>query len=394
MRVLAIGNMYPPQHLGGYELTWLASTRDLLDAGHDVRVLTTDVVLHPGAEEEHAGVHRELRWYWRDHEWPRLAPRTVVALERHNAATLRRHLHGFRPDVVAVWAMGGMSLGLLERIRAAGLPAVGVVGDDWMIYGPQVDAWTRAHARRPRLGRLTGPLLRLPSRFEPGAVAHWLFNSRTTLSRARQAGHHLPRAEVAHPGIADDLLAAAPRPDWSGRLLCLGRIDPRKGIATAVSALAALPGHTLSVYGGGDEAHLAELRELAHEQGVAERVEFAQVPAHERREVYASHDALLFPVKWVEPWGLVPLEAMGVGLPVIATEGGGPAEYLEHERNALVLPRDAEPAAFAAAVDRLREDAALRERLVAGGRATAARFTERAYNEAIRGALERAVRAI
>jgi len=42
VRVLAVGNMYPPQHLGGYELVWQGAMRALREAGHEVRVLTTD----------------------------------------------------------------------------------------------------------------------------------------------------------------------------------------------------------------------------------------------------------------------------------------------------------------------------------------------------------------
>jgi glycosyltransferase involved in cell wall biosynthesis len=107
--------------------------------------------------------------------------------------------------------------------------------------------------------------------------------------------------------------------------------------------------------------------------------------------VYAQADALLFPVQWDEPWGLVPIEAMAVGRPVIASGTGGSAEYLQHERNCLIYtPRDS-PGALAAAVSRLAGDEPLRRRLCENGRATAARFTETLYNEAIERALEEAV---
>ena len=43
MRVLCVGNMYPPHHLGGYELVWQRAVQALRAAGHGVRVLTTDV---------------------------------------------------------------------------------------------------------------------------------------------------------------------------------------------------------------------------------------------------------------------------------------------------------------------------------------------------------------
>ena len=100
-------------------------------------------------------------------------------------------------------------------------------------------------------------------------------------------------------------------------------------------------------------------------------------------------DALVFPVTWEEPWGLVPLEAMATGRPVVAaSSGGGAAEYLEPERNCLAFaPGDA--AGLAGAVRRLADDEALRAALVRGGAATAGRLSERAFVEGLVAELER-----
>jgi glycosyltransferase involved in cell wall biosynthesis len=172
-------------------------------------------------------------------------------------------------------------------------------------------------------------------------------------------------------------------------VLYAGRVDERKGIATAVEALAALPAETtLVIQGGGDEDFGARLREQASALGVADRVEFRAPSRDDLAASYAECDALLFPVIWDEPWGLVPLEAMSVGRPVVATGTGGSAEYLRDRENCLLFePRDA--AALAAAVRRLADSADLRARLVAGGRETAGRFTEQAFNDLI----ERELRA-
>jgi hypothetical protein len=159
--------MYPPHDLrGGYELTWRASVLQLRSAGHQVRVLTTDFRTPESDQlvELDADVHRDLRWYWRDHAFPRRSPRARVRIERHNAAVLRRHLDDFRPGAVAWWGMGGMSLGLIERVRRAGIPAVGVVGDGWMAWGPRVDAWLKPLHRRPALASIAERLTKLPAR--------------------------------------------------------------------------------------------------------------------------------------------------------------------------------------------------------------------------------------
>src|SRR5207237_9395128 len=88
----------------------------------------------------------------------------------------------------------------------------------------------------------------------------------------------------------------------------------------------------------------------------------------------AEADALLFPVLWDEPFGLVPIEAMACATPVIATGTGGSAEFLEHEANCLLVPRG-DARALAAAVQRLAGDHELRTHIVAGGLRTASELT-------------------
>ncbi|HEX3872820.1 MAG TPA: glycosyltransferase family 4 protein [Solirubrobacteraceae bacterium] len=393
MRILCIGSMYPPHHLGGYELVWQAAVDDLRARGHDVRVLTADH-REPDAAglPEPADVHRDLRWYWRDHAFPRLGPRARLGLERHNAATFDRHLDDFRPDVVAWWAMGGMSLSLLERARRTGLPAVAFVNDAWLIYGPLVDAWIR-FATRPGvpadlLERVTG----LPARFDPQASAHFVFASEDTRRASLERWPSIAGSQVAHGGIDRTFLAGPVSPgDWAWRLLYVGRIDPRKGIATAIHAVGLLPADTtLRVVGGGDETHLGELRELADRLGLADRVSFDGArPRDELPGIYAAADVVVFPVEWAEPWGLVPLEAMACDRPVVATGTGGSAEYLRDGENALLHP-PGDPAALADRISCLAGDADLRARLRSGGLATARAHTDEAFHARVEAVLANA----
>src|SRR4051794_39955479 len=109
--------MYPPHHLGGYELVWRSAVRHLRSLDIEARVLTTDFRLDAPAEPEDGDVHRELRWWWRDHDFPRSSFAERLAIERHNASVLDRQLSELRPDVVAWWSMGGMSLSLVDRVR-------------------------------------------------------------------------------------------------------------------------------------------------------------------------------------------------------------------------------------------------------------------------------------
>jgi len=386
MRVLTVGNMYPPLSLGGYELAWHSSVEQLRSRGHRVRVLTTDYGLEPGAPSDaDPEVFRELRWYWHDHAWPRLGLRERLRLERANDRVLRRHLDELSPDVVAWWAMGGMSLGLIETVRRLGIPAAGVVNDDWLIYGPDVDAWTRIFRGRRRwaawpVERLTG----LPTRVDLAGVGPVSFASADLRERARGRGVAPVRAEVGHRGVEPELFRPAPPRPWRWRLLYVGRIDRRKGIDLAIEALRSLPdAASLEVVGEGDESHLGELRRLAAEPGLAGRVSFGVSGREQLRERYADADAVLFPVRWQEPWGLVPLEAMAVGTPVVASGRGGSAEYLRDRSNCLIFDPDAGPGDLARAVRELGDDPALRERLREGGLETAAGLSVAVYDESI-----------
>ena len=366
MRILSVGNMYPPHHLGGYELVWRSAVRHHRAAGHEVRVLTTDVRLGDPAGADDPGCFRELRWYWRDHAWPRLSIPQRLRLERDNAATLRRHLAGFRPDVVAWWAMGGMSLSLPGRTR---VPGAAFVSDDWLAYAPKEDQFHRLLRR---------------GRFDTRTIDHWVFVSEYTRAHARELGYAFASSEVNPSGVGEEFLTAAPARPWSWRLLYVGRIDERKGIDTAVRALDHLPAEaTLDVVGSGDPAAERRLRAMADE-----RVRFTGIVAREKLPaVYANADAVVFPVRWSEPWGVVPLEAMGVGRPVVATGRGGSGEYLRDGDNALLFDAE-DPAALAAQVERLASDAALRERLRAGGLQTAREHTAAAHDARVTAILE------
>ena len=372
--------MYPPEHLGGYELMWRASVAHQRERGHEVRVLTTDW-RQPGADAsmpEDADVHRLLRWYWHDHRFPRISPRSRLALERHNVGVLEEQIEGFRPEAVCWWAMGGMSLSLIERVRDAGLPAAAVVVDDWLVYGPKVDAWWRLLRRSVR-------------RLED--ACQWVFCSQVVRSRAEQAGFRPAALRVVHPGIDLDLFSepAGERLPWRWELLYCGRIDPRKGIDLAIEALASLPPQArLRVVGTGDEQELARLERLVADRGLAERVSFEHHPRDALPGIYAGADALLFPVRWLEPFGLVPLEAMACGTPVVATGRGGSGEYLRDGVNCVLFDPDLGPPALADAVRRVAGDASLRSRLRGEGLATAARLPERAFNDAVLEALETA----
>jgi glycosyltransferase involved in cell wall biosynthesis len=187
-------------------------------------------------------------------------------------------------------------------------------------------------------------------------------DSVTVIPCGVDCGHFTPRgarlARGAHP-----------------RLVAVGRLVERKGLAEVVLALAELPEAELLIAGGPPAGGLdgcedvRRLLALARATGVAGRVRM--LGSVERGDVPAlmrSADVVVG-VPWYEPFGIVPVEAMACGVPVVGSAVGGLLDtVVDGVTGLLVPPRD--PRALAAAVRRLLSDPAARRRL---GRAGARR---------------------
>jgi glycosyltransferase involved in cell wall biosynthesis len=334
--------------------------RALRDRGHHVRVLCTDTRLDPDEPDDDGDVHRSLHWYWRDHAWPRLRLRDRRRVERHDRAVLALHVRDFAPDAIAFFAMGGLPMSLVTRNR---LPAVGVVHDDWLVYGPREDQWYRLVPRRRRSAR--------------GA---WLFVSAFTRDRALNAGWSLTTTDVVPAGVGPAFRHPRSSPPWSWSLLFVGRLEERKGGEVALAALEELPAQaTLTVAG-------PALVDAGPKVRVLGPVAHADLPY-----AYAAADVVIAPSLVEEPFGLVPLEAMALGRPVVATARGGAAEYLRDGINALVV-EPGDPAAVGVAVRRLADDPSLRARLRHGGIATAKEHTAERFHARVEVALAEVAR--
>jgi glycogen(starch) synthase len=152
-------------------------------------------------------------------------------------------------------------------------------------------------------------------------------------------------------------------------LLGLGRVVAKKGFDLLLEAFARLaprqPGLGLVLAGDGPDR--AGLAAHAARLGLADRVQFAG--ALGRAEVawaMGAAEVFVLPSR-VEPFGIVVLEALRAGRPVVVSSRGGAGEIVRHEREGLVAdPLDS--AQFAGAIARLLDDRCLAGRLAAAGR--------------------------
>jgi len=128
----------------------------------------------------------------------------------------------------------------------------------------------------------------------------------------------------------------------------LGQISPHKGHEDALEALRLLgAGYRLIIAGKGEESYVARLKD----QSRSMPVEFSGFA--EFREFFQKVDVLLVP-SWEEPFGIVLLEAMASGIPVISTSAGGPLDIIRPEVDGILVP-PRNPDALAAAVRSLSE---------------------------------------
>jgi glycosyltransferase involved in cell wall biosynthesis len=138
--------------------------------------------------------------------------------------------------------------------------------------------------------------------------------------------------------------------------------------------------------------YVAYIRRLVGSLGLERNIQIAGFMPRERLlPVYHTHDILIFPSVWQEPFSITILEGMACGLAVIGTATGGTAEILQHEINGMVFEVE-DYKECAAHVLRLQKDADLFEMVRRNGRKTVEeRFRLERMTEAIEQSLEQTV---
>lgn len=229
----------------------------------------------------------------------------------------------------------------------------------------------------------TSPATRIPAERTIGRTADVIVSTcPDEVEELVRMGVPRHQARVVPCGVDLDLF----RPDASGaperpRLLSIGRLVPRKGVQTVVQALPCLPEVELVVGGGlpiGDldrDEEVNRLRAEADRLGVSGQVRFVgQVARQDVPGLMRSATAVVC-VPWYEPFGMVVLEAMACGVPVIASSVGGQQDTVVHEETGLLVPAHS-PREVVRATRRLLADPAARAAYgTAGARRASIRYS-------------------
>lgn len=346
MRILLVCP-YAWEAPGGVQVHVRGLAGHLRRRGHQVAVIT------PGARAAHEPwvrvVARPIRVPYRG----TVAP---IGLSPASFARVRTAIRGFAPDVV--------------HVHEPFLPSTSMYAT--MASPVPVVATFHAFAEGSRLLEVAAPFVRPVWR----RIARPLAVSEAAASYV--SGPFRPRPEIVPNGVDVNAFAdAEPDPGLPAgpKLLWVNRLDPQKGFPVAIRAFAVIAEEfdDLLFVVAGDGADRGSIDALAPD--VRARVMMLGNVPHERLPgVFAASDVFVSPAAGQESFGVVLVEAMAAGLPVVATDIPGYREVVrDGVEGLLVRPGDA--GALAEAAGALLRNPGRAEKLRRVGRATAGAFS-------------------
>lgn len=353
-RVLIISNRFPPDTEGGYERSCAEVVHELRRRGFEVHVLTR----RSSGSTKEVGVSRVLTHRASSN---RMLLVTGLFADMKDLRSSLQAERDFMPDVVYLWGMTGLSqLASAELMRRH--PSVAYIADFWLgdllsgrrfpdgFVHQAMALSTRAIAPVPWLSRIVNSAASAFTRRYWGkwaSCAPFVFQFDSEyMKRSIEADNiRLGHVRIIPHGIA---LAEYPmRGKWvhneaNGRLLFLGRVVPSKGVETLIRAIPLvqcdIPDVQLTVAGPVTDTYREHLYSVARDAGVSAAVSFVgEVPHEDVSKLFANHRALVFPSEWEEPFGIVLIEAMASGIPVVCTGRGGSKEIVQDERTGLLF---------------------------------------------------------
>ncbi|CAG7624576.1 glycosyltransferase family 4 protein [Paenibacillus allorhizosphaerae] len=159
-------------------------------------------------------------------------------------------------------------------------------------------------------------------------------------------------------------------------ILFVGRVIPRKGVPVLIKAVRKVRKQwgsaTLLVAGKGKRAYLGELKRQARKQNVPVKF-LGNIPHNKIHRVYRLADCFVCPSQEHEAFGLVNVEAMASGIPVIASNIGGIKEIVKHGHNGYLVAKYKKAKAFAQYIVKIAKNRSLQARLGRNGRMTVKR---------------------
>jgi glycosyltransferase involved in cell wall biosynthesis len=286
----------PPPKYGGTELF-------IADLANGLAGLDHDVVVYANGESR---LNCEVRWLYEQSDWPLADPASGALKNLVHTSWAMRDIGGSSFDVVL----------LNDTVATVFTPFVSVAAVK-TLHHPYEPSLSAVYERHPQI-------------------------TYVAISDFQRRQHSMPRLCMIYHGVRVEAYRVEPRKrDY---LLFLGRIAPLKGTHLAID-VARRTGVRLKIAG--------EIQPLFREywdHEVAPQVDgrfieyVGEADFTAKTELLAGAHAMLFPIQWDEPFGLVLIEAMACGTPVLALPGGSVREIVKDGINGYVC---ADPADMA-----------------------------------------------
>ena len=389
LKILLVAHGLPPESVGGVEQHVEGLAKSLVDQGHDVTIYAGTT--RDGAQ---GTVHEEAAW----------GCRVFRVVYRHEGLTGLQDLYrselldqafagflqdrlgqGQRFDVAHVHHLTGISVGILQHLKAARIPVALTLHDYWLMC-PRGQMWHRREepCERVEPGRCAGCLQPtfpgwLADDVAEERVAAVHQQARDTLAQAdllitpssrtlpffERLGVDPARFRVVQNGVDVAALAAVPPPPTKGplRVGYLGSLIPSKGLHILTAAFLRLwpkrpDGCRLDIHGNampyhGDDTYLdrvfGDLPQGApiHYHGAYTTTDLPRI--------LAGIDVVVAPALWEEAFGLTAREALAAGRPVICSRIGGLQDAVEDGVQGWLVP-PGDPIALGEALERLAGD--------------------------------------
>lgn len=283
MRIALVSPPYiavPPEKYGGTELFIAELALALQSNGHDVTLYTNG----------ESTLRVPKKWLFQKQEWP-LSGDAEANLKGLNHASWAVKDAADNADVIHMNSAPGLSLARFTHI-----PIV------YTVHHGYEEPLTRYYSHFPEV-------------------------SYVTISRFQQKKLKLPKIQTIHHGI--DLSKYKLREKKDGYLSFLGRVAPPKGTHLAIE-IAKKSGIPLKIAGEIQPLYREYWEKAVKPHVDGKFIEYVgELGVDEKNELLGNSIAMLFPIQWDEPFGLVMVEAMACGTPVLALPGGSVTEVVE-----------------------------------------------------------------
>ena len=372
MRILVLSDLYPPYYIGGHEIRCKIIADGLSEKGHEVHILTSTYGINGQSKDKN--IYRLLYFIdWRGSKKRYMQIKNAL-LARLNYLITNKLIKQLRPDIIYAGKISGISILASKAIQSVNSPIVHHLGN----YFPAELVEMCVLEKNP-LKRLLRKIIYGFNDIDDFDFKHILVVSEAVKKRYVEAGFVADNISIIPPrGIPSVLIRKEYNRniklhDEQTKLLYVGRLSKEKGIDTALKTVEYLTNKsemqnlTLDIIGDGDEQYVKELHIITEKLGIENRVKFiGELQYEDVLKEYDNYYMLLVPSLWEEPFGVIILEAMSQGLPVIASKVGGIPDILENEKTGLLVP-PGDSLKMAEAVKKLVDNPSLHETISRNG---------------------------